>query len=229
MKSLSQNARIALTLGAAVSLFSVIVTAFWLEEWRYSLPTPRPASLQQVPVGQLVRLNAAPSLVPELVPSLVPELQPSREAAREEDKPIFLHFFNPGCPCSRFNLDHVRDLVRAQGHRVRFVAVLQGDEPQALQAGFARTGLGIESIVDAQGRIAKRLGVYSTPQAVILGRDGRLVYRGNYNSTRFCSARATEFARIALETYLSTGRAAPAPRAATIAYGCALPSNATLN
>ena len=213
MKSISENGRVALTLGAVAALFGAVAAAFWFEDWRYSQPTPRPASLRQVPVGQLVRLDGAAALVPEL------------DRSRADGKPVFLHFFNPGCPCSRFNLGHLRQLVQEHGGRARFVAILQGDTPQALKQGFAKTGLDMESVVDTDGRIAARMGVYSTPQAVLLSPSGGLVYRGNYNSARFCSTRATEYARIALESYLAKGSTPLAPRAATVAYGCPLPSN----
>ena len=74
------------------------------------------------------------------------------------------------------------------------------------------------------GPLAHAVGIYSTPQAAVLDADGGLFYQGNYNLTRYCRDRETEFARLALER-LRLG--APAPQfvsAATVAYGCPLPS-----
>ena len=179
--------------------------AFWVQDLKYSLPTPKPASLAAVAVGSQPDLPAMPGLA--------------------GGRPLVLHFFNPGCPCSRFNLDHVRALVREQGTRVHFVAVLQGDDEGELRRQFASLGLGIPCVPDAHGAVAAACGVYSTPQAVILDGKGRLYFRGNYNLSRYCQAPGTEFARIALESFLS-GKSVPVfPDAALVAYGCELPAN----
>ena len=77
-------------------------------------------------------------------------------------------------------------------------------------------------IVDRGAAIARCLGVYSTPQAVLLDRDGRLVYRGNYNTSRYCTEPTTQFVRLALES-LQQHRALASEPEAGIAYGCALP------
>ncbi len=112
---------------------------------------------------------------------------------------LLLHFFNPGCPCSRFNLDHIRELTRTYGERVNIVAVLEEDSTDTLIDGFRRTGLPIQAVVDSNRTLATAVGVYSTPQAVILDTRGTLIYRGNYNSSRYCVDRRTEYARIALD------------------------------
>jgi hypothetical protein len=75
--------------------------------------------------------------------------------------------------------------------------------------------------MDTDRRLADTLGVYSTPQAAILDARSRLYYVGNYNRTRYCRDRETEYARLALESLL-----AGAPPVAAIdggpAYGCPL-------
>ena len=100
---------------------------------------------------------------------------------------------------------------------VTFVAVvaIAGDAP-------ADCGLAMPHVVDRGAAIAKRLGVYSTPQAVLLDGDGRLVYRGNYNTSRYCTEPTTQFVRLALESVLQRRAIAPEPEAG-VAYGCALP------
>src|SRR5438067_11194706 len=97
----------ALTLVAGLLAFAGYV--FWLQDWKYSLPTPKPQGLHQIAVG------SKPPL-----PSALARLR--RDAA---GRPLFLHFFNPDCPCSRFNEDHVRALVRDNGATTRFVAVVE--------------------------------------------------------------------------------------------------------
>lgn len=49
---------IALLVGEAC-LAALAVGAFWWQDWRYSLPTPRPAALKQSAIGERLELPAA--------------------------------------------------------------------------------------------------------------------------------------------------------------------------
>lgn len=140
----------------------------------------------------------------------------------DANRPTFLHFFNPACPCSRFNLDHLRSLIQSHQAQVRFIAVLQGDQPN-LREAFGKLGLNMESVIDLNGAIARAAGVYATPQAVLINRQGQLYYRGNYNSSRYCTTKETEFARIAIESLRDGKPHQPIPLEARTAYGCPLP------
>jgi hypothetical protein len=192
----------------ALALLAAIGGIFWLQDWRYSLPTPRPEGWHAVPVGTQVAL-----------PREIESIRRTRPG-----QPVLLHFFNPDCPCSRFNLDHVRQLIANFSRDAIFVAVLRGGPAARVKAQYETLGLGIPAVLD-EG-LSEALGVYSTPQAVVVDRDGRLYYAGNYNLTRYCRARETEFARLALEG-LRAGTPPPAfAPAATVAYGCPLPPRA---
>lgn len=190
------------------ALVAVMIAMFWYQDWRYSLATPRPPHLKQPALGTILDLGAASGGL------LSSSLQ----------RPMFLHFFNPDCPCSRFNLDHVRALHRKYGDRVDFVAVMEGLNAEHLSQEFARLDLPLLCIFDVDRTVADATGVYATPQAVILDREKKLFYRGNYNTSRYCVTPQTEFARIALESLLQDSRE-PSPQsvAATRAFGCALP------
>ncbi len=201
-----KNIKLTLVAVTALCLFSIILLTFWFQDWQYSLPTPKPPRLLQPATGKALLLE-----------SLAPH-----------SRPFFLHFYNPACPCSRFNLDHVRRLVHQYGTRVQFTAVLEGVKTADVAAEIQRDHLPMTAVADPDGAIARRCGVYSTPQAVVLEPGGKLFYRGNYNSSRYCTERSTEFARLALDSLLSSGVSRPMPRAAVTAYGCQLPSNPAL-
>src|SRR5215467_8413353 len=126
-------------------LLALVVAVFWYQDWQYSLPTPRPATLKQPALGMVLS-------VAEVLPGPV---------KRDPSRPMLLHFFNPGCPCSRFNLDHIRELTRAYGNRVNIVAVLEEDSSEKLASGFRKLGLPIEAVVDSNRALATALGVYS--------------------------------------------------------------------
>jgi hypothetical protein len=80
-------------------IFGAISCVFWQDDMVYRLPTPVPDGYQCVVPG--TSLDVA-----ELLPIAT-------------DKPVFVHFFNPRCPCSKFNIPHFRSLVRSYGDRIR--------------------------------------------------------------------------------------------------------------
>jgi hypothetical protein len=177
-----------------LGLFAIIAAAFWWQDGRYALPTPVPTDYAPPELG--ADLGAVRARLP------VPP-----------DQPVWLHFYQPTCPCSRFNFDEVRRLQHAHACRVALVTVVSEPGTAVLPGAF---------VVDADGALARACGVYSSPQAVILDAAGRLYYRGNYNRTRYCTDPASAFVSRAL-TALVAGEALPTlPAAATIAYGCPL-------
>ena len=203
--------RLRTGLACALSLLclATAVAAFWYQDWQYSLPTPRPDGLVQPALG--TRVDAEAVL-----------------GRAHAGRPLVIHVVYPDCPCSRFNRDHLRTLVRRFGDRLRFVTLVQGsDDPDALVRSFSAWDIPTEVVADPGGRRAAKLGVYSTPQAVVLEADGRLYFRGNYNSTRYCTDKRTEFARIAIESLLAGAALPEMPREARVAYGCPLRRRAT--
>jgi hypothetical protein len=208
---LPARARAATAAVFALTLLGAIGWVFWQQDLQYSRPTPRPAGWHRLTVGTAIAL-----------PRAIDDLRASRRGA-----PILLHFFNPTCPCSRFNVEHVRGLEARFRREVIVVAVLTEGDPAAMRAAYGLLPLGLPSYVDADHRLADAVGVYSTPQAAVLDGAGRLFYQGNYNLTRYCVNRDTEFARLALEAVVA---GLPAPRFAPVAstaYGCPLPLRRT--
>lgn len=205
----SEFARWMLLLSGEAALVVVIGATFWLQNWQYSLPTPRPVALTQPSLGSTLQLPHANLLI----------------GSRGEvtDRPILLHFFNPACPCSRFNAPHLQELLNQFEDQVTIIAVLEADDPLQARDDFAAWQLDCPAMIDSGGEIAHSIGVYSTPQAVVLDRQGRLYYRGNYNLSRYCVSPETEFVRLALEA-CTRGQPLPTfPAAAMIAQGCPLP------
>jgi hypothetical protein len=182
-------------------LFAAISLMFWYSEFVYSLPTPVPDNYKQVAKGRLIRI-------------------PGLEI--DSSKPVFLHFFNPGCPCSRFNIPQFRSLIKKYGDKVNFAVVVMTDEDEY-------TGKEIQDRFNAEipvlfdTSLASTCGVYSTPQAVILDTHGQLYYRGNYNKTRYCTDPNTNYANIALDSLLNQRQYPHFNQFALKAYGCTLP------
>jgi hypothetical protein len=202
---MSGRLKTGIVLVFAMILLVAEAAVFWTQDWRYNLPTPKPAHLLQGAPGETLELPAELQQIRTSIPGGL----------------VLLHFYNPDCPCSRFNLDHVQRLALQFRGRVAFVAILQTDPTDAQVGRRESRRLGFRAVMDLDGKIAAACGVYSTPQAVILDADGRLLFRGNYNLSRYCTSPATEFARLALEVGVE-GRAVPQFPAA--AHGCPLPT-----
>jgi len=183
-----------------------IAFIFWQYQWKYSLPTPVPAGYHDVSRGTLLKLPA------------------SAQALRVPDgKPLFLHFFNPDCPCSRFNMPQFKALVDQYGDKVDFAIVVMSPKSYDAAAIRNRFNLAHPLPVLQDSAVAAACGVYSTPQAVLIDGHGQLYFRGNYNRSRYCTDERTGFAKQALDGLLLGNYSLTFGPLALKAYGCQLP------
>ena len=173
----------------------------WKEEFRYSLPTPVPEDYDPQPVGACINLPEAPSLY-------------------SGEQPVFLHFFNPDCPCSRFNLKHFHEIHKKYRTEAHFQVIIPANAPIAKARALLDESIPI--VVDHNKRWAQSAGVFATPQAVVLEPGGRLFYRGNYNKARFCTIPGSNFGEISLKMLLEGHPAPTWGPLATTSYGCEL-------
>jgi hypothetical protein len=136
---------------------------------------------------------------------------------------MIINFASATCPCTGFNLDHLRELQQRFAAKVDFVLVLESSADAAGEHDeFGSMHLHMPVVYDHGGEVSAGLGVYGTPQAAILDGHGRLYFRGNYNRSRFCTEESSEYVRIELKA-LTEDRALPTvPTEATITYGCPL-------
>lgn len=201
-KTSKMKIKIILTLWLTI-IFGTISYLFWKSEYKYSLPTPIPVNYKPVAIGQHISLKG--------------------KLATASDKPLFLHFFNPDCPCSRFNIPHIEALVKKYGAKMKFAIVVIGKDAsyteQEIQDKFDLT---IPVLFDKS--IATSCGVFSTPQAVILDVNHKLYYRGNYNRSRYCADGKSNFAQMAIDSLLNENQNPSFDKIALKAYGCTLPN-----
>jgi AhpC/TSA family len=181
-------------------LLTGISALFWYNDWQYRLPTPVPVNYMAVATGEKIDLKL--------------------NLSRKNEQPLFLHFFNPNCPCSRFNFKHFKWLLNTYGDKVNFAIVIMSNKTYTEKEIQDKYDIKIPVFFDTA--IATSCGVYSTPQAVLIDRNDQLQYRGNYNSSRYCSDTKTEYARIALDALLKNKNVV-FDQAALKAYGCELP------
>ena len=185
-------------------ILSGIGYIFWHEDWKYSLPTPVPENYNPAQPGDVIRI--------------------SDKIKSEGDKPLFVHFFNPACPCSRFNVPHFRSLVRKYGDQLNFAVVVMSADRMYTEEEI-RDKFDLETIpVFFDKAIADSCGVYSTPQAVLLDTRQKLYYRGNYNKSRYCADKGTNYAQMAIDSLLDNKSNLITDQAALKSYGCTLPT-----
>jgi hypothetical protein len=191
-----------LLLGLWLSFLLVAILAlFWKNEYKYSLPTPIPKNYHKVVVGTHIDLG---------------------KSAVRNDKPVFIHFFNPDCPCSRFNVPHVSGLIRKYGDKIDFkIVVLNKEKDFTVTEIQNKFDAAVPVFFDEE--IAKKCGVFSTPQAVLIDASQNLYYRGNYNKTRYCTDADTNYAQMAIDSLLSQNNFPSFDALALRSYGCSLP------
>lgn len=185
--------------------FSLLVAAisvlFWQNEFKYSLPTPIPKNYHDIAMGSRIDLGPC---------------------CAADNKPVFVHFFNPDCPCSRFNVPHVSDLIKKYGDKINFkIVVLNKQKNFTIEEIQKKFDAKIPVYFD--DGIAKKCGVFSTPQAVLIDASHNLYYRGNYNKTRYCTNADSNYAQMAIDSLLDKTNAPSFDALALRAYGCSLP------
>lgn len=166
---------------------------FWQQELKYALPTPVPASYVPVLFKQQINLP------------------------QQQGGAVFLHFFNPECPCSRFNVKHMKQLMVTYKDKINFKIIIPSFASIADAQNYFDEG--IEIIQDKDGW-SEACGTYSTPQAVIIDNQSTLYFRGNYNRTRYCTDPRTNYAELALQSFVENKPLPLMDALATRAYGC---------
>jgi hypothetical protein len=191
-----------LTIAWLLVIFSGMAGIFWYTDWKYSLPTPVPGQYHPVTTGAYVDLAAKLPIA--------------------GNKPVFLHFFNPDCPCSRFNIPYFKALTRKYGDKVSFAIVVVNN--QAYTAKEIRHKFDLDVPVSFDSSLAAACGVYSTPQAVLLDGNHCLYYRGNYNKSRYCTDARSNYAQMAIDSLFGSVSRPVFGAYALRAYGCQLPA-----
>jgi hypothetical protein len=200
--------KIVIAILLTLFVLSGIGLIFWEQEWKFSKPTPVPETYSKVMSGDSVSIDLLSTL------------------DVDSNQQVFIHFYNFDCPCSRFNINEFHNLVIQYESDVKFIAILEtiGKNKQEIQSFREKYDLGIDIKLDLDGSIAKELGVYSTPQAVLI-KNQQIYFSGNYNKARFCTTQNTKFASLALNAMVNDKEPPIFPELATIAYGCELPAN----
>jgi hypothetical protein len=176
---------------------------FWYQELQYLIPTPVPVGYKVIQPEELIQYDTA----------LIPQ---------QHKKPKLLHFFNPECPCSRFNLKHFKALNKDYNNEIDFYVVV--DNKEKIEPAKGLIDVDVTIVVDSNKKLANACGVYSTPQAAIIQTSNRLYFRGNYNRSRYCTNKESNFVQMALDSLMANKRPPIFNELATNSYGCSIPT-----
>jgi hypothetical protein len=184
-----------------IAIFCGIASIFWYQEMQYLLPTPVPKGYRVVSPSEIIQFDSA----------LIPQ---------QQVKPKLLHFFSPECPCSRFNLKHFLSLEQKYNQAVDFYVVIAKRED--VTSAKYMVGKDITIVVDRDEKLAKACGVYSTPQAALIQHNNQLYFRGNYNRSRYCTDKNSNFVQMALDSMITHKAPPHFIELATQSYGCGI-------
>jgi hypothetical protein len=184
-----------------VAVFAGIASIFWYQEIQYLLPAPVPKDYRVVLPDEVIKFDSV--------------LLPQRYA-----KPKLLHFFSPDCPCSRFNLKHFLSLHKTYREAIDFYVVIAKREDVTSAKYMVEKEITI--VVDKNEKLAKACGVYSTPQAALIQDNNKLYFRGNYNRSRYCIDKNSNFVQMALDSLIARKAPPHFIELATQSYGCSI-------
>jgi hypothetical protein len=193
--------RVGALIGILIAVFGGIVAIFWYQEIQYLLPTPVPKNYRVVLPSAIVKFDSV----------LIPQ---------QSVKPKLLHFFSPECPCSRFNIKHFLSLNKKYRDAIEFYVVIA--DRKYLGSAQYMVGKNIPIVVDTDEKLAKACGVYSTPQAALIQHTNQLYFRGNYNRSRFCTNKNSNFVQMALDSLIAERAPPHFIEVATESYGCTI-------
>ena len=190
-----------LTICGLAVIFSCMAVLFWYSAWQYNFPTPVPKGYKAVKLNERLDISSRIKLL--------------------KKGPVLLHFFNPDCPCSRFNMPHFKILADKYASQLSFAVIVITNNPEyTAQSIRQKYELNMPVLFDTS--LAAICGVYSTPQAVLIDNDQKLYYRGNYNKSRFCAEEKSNYVQMAIDSLMASHRQPQYNQYALVAYGCSL-------
>jgi hypothetical protein len=134
-------------------------------------------------------------------------------------------FVSTDCPVASAYAPRLRALeAEFQPRRVNFFLVNAHptDTPEAARTWVAERNLGILTVKDSPGiNLTDRFGVRRTTEAVVVGRDGQILYRGPIDDAKETERVRVRYLRDALESILA-GRAV-ARTVVPLTEGCLIP------
>ncbi len=152
----------------------------------------------------------------------VPIAWPSESRiARSATQPTLLLFAHPRCPCTRATMGELAEMMAQTAGKVQTYVIFftpAGADSNWTESDLhasARAIPGVKVLSDARGVEAKRFGAETSGQAMLFGRDGKLLFSGGITESRgHAGPNAGESAIVSI----INGHGAPQNR--SMVFGC---------
>lgn len=194
-----------------IVVLGAILTIFWYEQYQYYRSVGIPVGASEV--------------------NLLDTIYFRNEFIANSNKDMFIHFFDVACKFSKINIEHIRLFTAKYENEFDFFVVIMGDHNQTYIDKFKGEFEVPDFVVlisDKECRIAKKSGVFSTPQAIIVNVDKTLYFRGNYNSeTGLCTPAniGSSSPAVAIRYKINNAPAPKFPPYMILPWGCELSIN----
>lgn len=141
-------------------------------------------------------------------------------------KPISLvHFWNPDCPCSRFNEIHVKKIMSDYADKnIQFTIVVSGNDNEIREQRklLAQKIFTHKAVKDIRSDWPMNKGPASSPAVGVIDSDGELVYFGPYSLGARCAPDQGQFVEKILNR-LDREKRLRKKQLNTLAVGCFCP------
>lgn len=141
-------------------------------------------------------------------------------------KPIsVVHFWNPDCPCNRFNEVHVKKIISDYAEKnVQFTIVVSGnsEEQRKLLRERASKTFTHHGVTNIRSDWPMDKGPPSSPAVGVVNSNGELVYFGPYSLGANCSPDKGKFVETVLD-HLHDKKQRQKKQLNTLAVGCFCP------
>ncbi len=117
-----------------------------------------------------------------------------------ENKPIWINAWRYGCPCSADREKEVKQLAYEFQDRFELVHLLSVgfSKEEEVMKEWDKKGIPGRVIIDSDGKTALKLGLWAAPTALVLNKEGKVVFRGSYNIARSCFEDSSAYGKMAL-------------------------------
>lgn len=145
----------------------------------------------------------------------------------ESSKPIsVVHFWDPDCPCSRFNEVHFKKIISDYADKnVHFSIVVSGSNETVRnqRKEQARKIFNHAAVKKVHSDWSMQKGPPSSPAVGVINRNGELVYFGPYSLGARCAPDENKFVETVLDGLDTSKKSATKKQLNTLAVGCFCP------
>ena len=137
-----------------------------------------------------------------------------------------IHFWDPDCPCSRFNEVHVKKIISSYiAKNVQFTIVVKGGTAEARHEHMrlAQQVFQDSAVKEIRSDWPVQNGPPSSPAVAVINRQGQLVYFGPYSLGARCAPDKGKFVETVLDKLDSEKNSASKKQLNTLAVGCFCP------